>query len=62
MRILSLAIAAASLIATPALAAPCRNAKGQFVKCPTAAAPAAPKRCKLNGKFAKCTTPGAKPV
>jgi len=61
MRALILALAVASIAAVPASAAPCRDAKGKFIKCPTAK-PAAPKRCKLNGKFAKCGTPGAKPV
>ncbi|MDO7841044.1 hypothetical protein [Sphingomonas immobilis] len=58
-------VAAAALAvlagSAPAIAAPCKDAKGKFIKCP----PAAPKpaaRCKLNGKFAKCGTPGAKPV
>lgn len=57
--------AAAALVAlsTPALAAaPCRDAKGKFIKCPPKA-PAKPVRCKdAKGKFAKCGTPGAKPV
>ena len=47
----------------PALAAaPCKDAKGKFVKCPPpAAAPAA--RCRgAKGAFIKCGTPGAKPV
>lgn len=59
MRTLFLALAVVSLSATPALAAPCKDAKGKFIKCPEKK-PAA--RCKLNGKFAKCGTPGAKPV
>lgn len=50
----------ALLAASPTLAAPCKDAKGKFVKCPPAAKAAA--RCKLNGKFAKCGTPGAKPA
>ena len=42
-------------------AAPCRDAKGKFIKCPTK--PAKPTRCKdAKGKFAKCGTPGAKPA
>ena len=56
-----LLIGAATLAAaTPALAAPCKDAKGKFVKCP----PSKPvvTRCKANGKFAKCGTPGAKPI
>ena len=58
MRSLFLALAVVSLSATPALAAPCKDAKGKFIKCPEKK----PARCKLNGKFAKCGTPGAKPV
>lgn len=58
MRTLFLALAVVSLSATPALASPCKDAKGRFVKCPDKK----PKRCKLNGKFAKCGTPGAKAV
>ena len=48
--------------ASVASAAPCKDAKGKFTKCP-AAAPAKPTKCKdAKGKFAKCGTPGAKPV
>ena len=58
---LTLALAAASLIAAPAAAAPCKDAKGKFTKCPPAKV--APKRCKdAKGKFAKCGMPGTKPV
>lgn len=58
----SLAIALSSAGASFA-AAPCRDAKGKFIKCPPAAAPAKPTKCKdAKGKFAKCGTPGAKPV
>lgn len=55
------AAGAALLAASPtiATAAPCKDAKGKFVKCPQ---PKAATHCKLNGKFAKCSTPGAKPV
>ena len=60
MRI-SMLIAAAAMLATPALAAPCKDAKGKFVKCPPAKAAAV--RCKdAKGKFVKCGTAGAKPV
>ena len=56
------AAAALSLLASPTLAAPCKDAKGKFVKCPPAA-PAKAQRCKgTNGKFVKCGTPGAKPI
>ncbi len=64
MRTLILAAASVSLIAgsAPAFAAPCKDAKGRFTKCPPKAAPKAT-RCKAaNGKFAKCGTPGAKPI
>ncbi|MBN8806788.1 MAG: hypothetical protein J0I47_00905 [Sphingomonas sp.] len=62
MRTLVLALAVASLSATPAFAAPCKDAKGKFMKCPEKKA-AAPVRCKdAKGKFAKCGTPGAKPM
>lgn len=60
-----LALSLLSLAAIPATAsaAPCRDAKGKFVKCPQKAAVAAPKRCKdAKGKFARCGTPGAKPA
>lgn len=56
----ALALAASSFSAEAA--APCRDAKGKFIKCP-AAASAKPIRCKdPAGKFAKCGSPGAKPV
>ena len=49
-----------SLVAgAPTLAAPCKDAKGKFTKCPPA--PAKPVRCKdAKGKFVKCGAPGAK--
>jgi hypothetical protein len=55
-------LAIASLSLSAAYAAPCRDAKGKFVKCP-AAAPAKGVKCKdAKGRFAKCGAPGAKPV
>lgn len=63
MRALFAISAALTLMAgaTTVSAAPCKDAKGRFVKCPSA--PAKPARCKdAKGKFAKCGTPGAKPV
>lgn len=62
MRKLFLVLSAISLLtgSTSAFAAPCRDAKGKFTKCPTKAAPT---RCKdAKGKFAKCGTKGAKPA
>ncbi|KQS04385.1 hypothetical protein ASG11_09090 [Sphingomonas sp. Leaf357] len=44
--------------ATPSFAAPCKDAKGKFTKCP----PKPATKCRLNGKFASCKTPGAKPM
>jgi len=63
MRKLLFAAASLSLLVrAPSMAAPCKDAKGRFTKCP-AKAPAKPVRCKsANGKFAKCGTAGAKPV
>lgn len=56
-----LALSAAGLLAgsvpTIAIAAPCKDAKGKFVKCPPkpAKVPAKPKQCRdKNGKFIKC--------
>ena len=63
MRKFIIALAALGILAgsAPSLAAPCRDAKGKFVKC--AAAKAKPVHCKdAKGKFAKCGTNGAKPV
>ena len=60
----TLAIALSSAGASLA-AAPCRDAKGKFIKCPApaAAATAKPASCKDGkGKFVKCGTPGAKPA
>jgi hypothetical protein len=59
---MSLALIAGT--AAPAIAAPCRDAKGKFVKCPPKPAPkATPMKCRnAKGQFAKCGTPGAKPV
>lgn len=63
LRNLLLAAAALSIAAVaPALAAPCKDAKGKFTKCPPKSAPKAT-RCKAaNGKFAKCGMAGAKPI
>ena len=37
IRNMMLAAASFALLSTPALAAPCRDAKGKFIKCATAA-------------------------
>jgi len=53
-----LALSAVSLLAgsAPALgAAPCKDAKGKFVKCPEKKAAAKPKQCRdAKGHYAKC--------
>jgi hypothetical protein len=69
MQKIVLALSAMSLVAgsAPALAAPCKDAKGKFVKCPPKpatcrnakghfiACPAKPKLCRnAQGHFAKC--------
>ena len=63
MRKFVIALAAIGSLAgsAPSIAAPCRDAKGKFIKC--SAAKATPVHCKdAKGKFAKCGTKGAKPV
>ena len=63
IRPLLIAAAAFVLASAPGFAAPCKDAKGKFTKCPPASTSTPPARCKTaNGKFAKCGTPGAKPV
>jgi hypothetical protein len=64
MRKLVMHVAALGLlaVAAPALAAaPCKDAKGRFVKCPPPApklAPPSATRCKdARGRFAKCPPP-----
>lgn len=55
MKKIVLALTALSLIAgsaAPAFAAPCRNAKGKFIKCPKVAKPKVCRNAK--GKFMKC--------
>ena len=60
---MTLAFISLALVAAPAaMAAPCKDAKGKFMKCPPAPAKKMV-RCKdAKGKFAKCGTPGAKPM
>lgn len=63
MRSLMAVAAALTLVAgsAPAIAAPCKDAKtGKFIKCPAAAKATKCKNAK--GQFAKCGTPGAKPI
>ena len=56
---LTVSAALALIAGTAAGAAPCRDAKGKFIKC--APAPTKPKMCRdAKGHFTKCGTPGAK--
>lgn len=66
IRIIS-AAAALALALTGSVAdaktAPCRDAKGKFIRCPApAAAPAGPCRDKTTKKFAKCSAPNTELV
>jgi len=55
----SILIGVAMALPATAGAAPCKDAKGRFIKCP----PPKPVRCKdAKGKFVKCGTPGATPI
>jgi hypothetical protein len=63
MQKLVAALLALGLIAgsAPSLAAPCRDAKGKFVKCTKA--PVKPTRCRdAKGHYAKCGKPAANPA
>ena len=58
-----LTLVVALTLAVPAIAAaPCKDAKGKFMKCPPPAAAAAARCRTAKGAFAKCGTPGAKPA
>jgi hypothetical protein len=57
-----LTAAAILTVATPVLAAPCRDAHGKFTKCPPAKSVPAAKCKDMKGRFAKCGTAGAKPI
>ncbi|QJU57001.1 hypothetical protein HL653_03650 [Sphingomonas sp. AP4-R1] len=59
---LFIALTAAAVLTTPAFSAPCKDAKGKFMKCPAASAPASSGitkgkdgKCRdTKGHFAKC--------
>ena len=57
-------LAFAASLAGVAGAAPCKDAKGKFIKCPAPAAAASPGRCrdKTTKKFVKCGAPNSEPV
>ncbi len=53
-----LAFSLSAFGAGSAVAAPCKDMHGKFIKCP----PMKPMRCKdVHGKFMKCGMPGARP-
>lgn len=60
LRLTFAAIAALSLAATPALSGPCKDAKGKFIKCPSAnVIKGKDGKCRVasgpnKGKFTKC--------
>jgi hypothetical protein len=61
--VLTAAAVMSLFIGTAVGAAPCRDAKGKFIKCPPPKTAPAPKKCRdAKGHFAKCGTPGAKPA
>ena len=63
LRNFAFAAAALTLTASPVWAAPCKDAKGRFMKCATKTVVTKTVRCKsANGRFAKCGTAGAKPA
>ena len=63
MRTLILTAALAMAFTSAQAAAPCKDAKGKFMKCPAAAAaPAGKCRDMKTKKFAKCGLPGTEPV
>lgn len=55
-------IAFAASLAGAADAAPCKDAKGRFVKCPTPAAATTRCRDKTSKAFVKCGAPNSEPV
>ena len=60
MKKIIFAFAAVSMLAgsAPSFGSPCKDAKGKFIKCPTAK----PTTCRdAKGKFIKCATAPAKP-
>ena len=58
-----LAFSLSAFAAGSAFSAPCKDAKGKFMKCPPAAAAKKAVKCKdAKGKFAKCSAAGAKPI
>jgi glucose-6-phosphate 1-dehydrogenase len=65
MQKLVMALSALAMLAGSApsiAAAPCRDAKGKFVKC-TKPAPPKPTKCRdVKGHYARCSTKGAKPA
>lgn len=57
-----MALVTATIAGSAVAAAPCKDAKGKFIKCPPVAAPSAARCRGAKGAFVKCGTPGAKPA
>ncbi|MCI3133333.1 hypothetical protein [Phenylobacterium aquaticum] len=56
-------VAFAMSLASAADAAPCKDAKGKFMKCPApAVAPGVRCQDKTSKKFAKCGAPNSQPI
>lgn len=62
MKLIVATLAVAVTIAGTAFAAPCKDSKGKFIKCPPVAAASAARCRNAKGAFAKCGSPGAKPA
>ena len=62
MRQLMIILVVAAGLVAPSVAAPCKDAKGKFAKCPPVAAASVAHCRNAKGAFAKCGTPGAKPA
>ena len=59
MRLVFVSAALIGFASAPLAAAPCKDARGKFIKCP----PAKAVPCKdAKGKFVKCGAAGAKPI
>jgi hypothetical protein len=53
---IAFALAVTSLVATPVMAAPCKDAKGKFIKCPTTVATAPAAKAMVAAKATTKTT------
>jgi hypothetical protein len=62
IRAFAIAAALGFVLSEGADAAPCRDAKGKFIACPSPAATAVKCRDKTTKKFAKCSAPNTEPM